>query len=143
MRGEQRQDSILLHDDKAKVSVGEPGTPEPATNHNRKALTKKNVELEASDHNYHVANLTPSVTFMVELPDEATKSFFTGQIFVGIKDSIFQGSDPLRHIVELISVIRSQNIAVPPYLCIFSDGGGDHNITFPMHAISTLHNFRP
>ena len=118
-------------DDKAKVSVGEPGTPESASNHNRKALTKSNVELEASDHNYHVANLTPSaVTFMVDIPEEVTKSFFTGHIYVGIKDSIFQGSDPLRHIVELLNVVRTRNIAVQPYMCIFSDGGGDHNITF-------------
>ena len=117
-------------DDKAKVPVGEPGTPESATNHNRKALTKDKVVLESSDHNYHVANLTPSVTFLVDIPSEVTQSFFAGKIYVGIKDSIFQPSDPLRHIVELINVLRTQGDNIPPYLCLFTDGGGDHNLTF-------------
>ena len=115
-------------DDKAKVPVGEPGTPEAATSHNRKALTRESVVLESSDHNYHLANLTPSVDFIVDIPDDVTKSFFAGNIIVGVKDSIFQPSDPLRHVVELLDVLRKREI--PAYLCIFSDGGGDHNVTF-------------
>lgn len=129
-------------DDKAKVPVGEPGTPEAATTHNRRALTTQNVTLEASDHNYHLANLTPSVDFIVDVPNVVTKSFFSGDIYVGIKDSIFQGSDPLRHIVELLIVLRLQRAELPPYLCLFSDGGGDHNVTFLFVQCMLLALFR-
>lgn len=128
---ENRSDCRLVcMDDKAKVPVGEPGTPEAATSHNRKALTRENIVNESADHNYHTSNLTPSVDFIVDIPDDVTKSFFTGNIYVGVKDSIFQPSDPLRHMVELLDVLRKHEDGIPPYLCLFSDGGGDHNITF-------------
>ena len=39
-------------DDKAKIPVGETGTPEAATSHQRRVLSKCNIDLEASDHNY-------------------------------------------------------------------------------------------
>lgn len=115
---------------KAKIPIGEPGTPEASTSHNRRALTKSNITLESSDHNYHISNITPSVDFFVEIPDNPSKSFFAGNVFVGLKDSIFEGSDPLRHVVELFAAMNRQMDHVPPYLSIFSDGGGDHNIKF-------------
>ena len=39
-------------DDKAKIPVSEPACPKVATSHMKKALTKKNVNLEPRDHNY-------------------------------------------------------------------------------------------
>ena len=117
-------------DGKAKVLVGEPGTPEPATSHMRKAVTTKNVTLEASDHNYHVTNLTPSVDLICDIPDTPFGSFYSGQVYVGLKDSIFEGSDPLRHVTELLSVLKCKNETFSPYLVLFADGGADHNLTF-------------
>ena len=52
-------------DDKAKVPVGEPGTPEAAATYNRRALTQENIVLESSGYNYHLANLPSSVDFIV------------------------------------------------------------------------------
>ena len=117
-------------DNKAKIPVGEPGTPEPATSHMRKAVTTKNVTLEASDHNYHVTNLTPSVDLICDIPDTPFGSFYSGQVYVGLKDSIFEGSDPLRHVTELMSVLKRENERFSPYLVLFTDGGADHNLTF-------------
>ena len=42
-----------------------------------------------------------------------------------MKDSVFQGSDPIRHTIELIKVLRAEYNQLPPYLVIFSDGGSD------------------
>lgn len=56
-------------DGKAKIPIGEPGTPEGVTSHNRKALIRKDVILESSDHNYHFTQLTPSVDFVCEIPE--------------------------------------------------------------------------
>lgn len=121
---------LLCMDDKAKVAVGNPGTPEAATTHNRRALTTNSITLESSDHNYHSVNLTPSVTLICDTPTSASSSFYAGQVWVGVKDSIFEGSDPVRHVIELLYVLRSDYQELPPYCCIFSDGGADHNITF-------------
>lgn len=117
-------------DDKAKVPIGEPGTPESSTSHDKRVLMKNTSIQSSSDHNYHFASLTPSVHLICDIPDVATKSFYTGQIYVGIKDSIFEGSNPIRHIVEMISVLRNEWNDFPWYMCMFSDGGGDHNVTF-------------
>ena len=105
-------------DDKAKIPVGHPGTPEAATSHMQKAWTAKGVTLESSDHNYHAVNLTPSVNLLCEIPEDLTGSFCTGQIYVGIKDAVFEASDPLRHVVELLSVLRTEKgiNSLSPYL---------------------------
>ena len=117
-------------DDKAKIPVGEPGAPEAATSHQCRALSRCKIDLEVSDHNYHSVNLTMSVILDCQIPDSPNSSFCTGQIFVGIKDSVFEGSDPVRHTIELIDVLKSEHNEFPPYLSIFTDGGADHNITF-------------
>ena len=116
--------------DKAKIPVGEPGIAEAATSHQRWALSKCNIDLEASDNNYHSVNLTPSVILNCQIPDSPNSSFYTGQIFVGIKDSVFEGSGPVRHTIELLDVLRSEHNDFPSYLSIFTDGGAYHNITF-------------
>ena len=117
-------------DDKPKIPAGDPGVSEAATSHMRKAVTTKKLTLESSDHNYHSVNLTPSVTLLCDLPEKATGSFFTGQVYVGIKDSIFEPSDPLRHVLELLSVLWNEEETFFPYLTVFTDGGGDHNIKY-------------
>ena len=70
------------------------------------------------------------------------ESFYSGQIYVGLKDSVFQGSDPIRHIIELIKVLRAEHNQLPPYLVLFSDGGADHNITFLYVQCALLALFR-
>ena len=119
-------------DDKSKIPIGEPGNPEATTNHMRKALTTANIELEATDHDCHVGNLKPSVNLICDIPQEASDSFYSGQIYVGLKNSIFQASDPFRHAVELIDVLRNyyQDYQIPSFLCLFTDGGCGHNIKY-------------
>ena len=73
--------------------------------------------------------MTPSVNLICDIPDSAKGSFYRGQVFVGIKDSVFEGSDPMRHIVELLSVLRANSLT-SPYMVMFSDGGADYNLTF-------------
>ena len=90
------------------------------------------IELEATDHDYHVGNLTPSVNLICDIPQEASDSFYSGQIYVGLKNSIFQASDPFRHAVELIDVLRKnyQDCQIPSFLCLLTDGGCDHSIKY-------------
>ena len=117
-------------DDKSKIPIGEPGNPEAAITHMRKVLTTASIELEATDHDYHVRNLTPSVNLICDILQEPSDSFYSGQIYIGLKNSIFQASDPFRHAIELIDVLRNyyQDYQIPSFLCLFTDGGCDHNI---------------
>ena len=86
---------LIFMDDKAKILIGEPGTPEAATSHNRTALMKSGIILEASGHNYHSVNITPSVILNCEIPNSPQELFYSGKIYVSLKDSAFHGSDPL------------------------------------------------
>ena len=117
-------------DYKPKIPAGNSGVPEAATSHMRKAVTTKKLILESSDHNNGSVNLTPSVTLLCDLPEKVTGSFFTGQVYVGIKDSIFEPSDPFRHVVELLSVLWKEEENFFQYLTIFTDRGGDHYIKY-------------
>ena len=76
--------TLICVDDKAKIPVALPGTPEAATLHMQKAWTAKGVTLESSDHNYYAVNLTPSVNLLCEISEDVSRSFYTGQIYVGI-----------------------------------------------------------
>ena len=67
--------TLICMDDKAKIPVGQPGTPEAATSHMQKAWTAKGVTLESSDHNYHAVSLTPSVNLLCEISEDLTGSF--------------------------------------------------------------------
>ena len=67
---------------KAKI----PGTPEAATSHQRRALSRSNIDLESSDHNYHSVNLALSVILNYQIPNSLNSSFYTDQIFISIKD---------------------------------------------------------
>ena len=80
----------------------------------------------------HAINITPSANLLCEIQEAVTGSFYIGQIYVGIKDAVFEASDPLRHIVELLSVSGTEEgiNSLSPYLVLFSDGGGGHNLTF-------------
>ena len=120
----------MCMDHKAKIVIREPGCLESPTQHMKKALTTANITLEASDHNFHVASVTSSVNLICTISSEPLESFYGGQVFVGLKNSIFQPSDPLRHVVELTDVLHDEFATIPPYLVLFTDGGGDHNITF-------------
>ena len=131
-------------DNKSKIPISEPGNPEAATSHMRKALTTASTELEATNHNYHVGNLTPSLNLICDIPQEASDSFYSGQIYVGLKNSIFQTSDPFRHAVELIDVLRNnyQDYQIPSFLCLFTDGGFDHNIKYLFAQCALLALFK-
>ena len=52
--------------DKVKIPVREPGTPESATGHQCQALSRSNIDLKSSNHNYHSVNLAP---YNTELPN--------------------------------------------------------------------------
>ena len=71
------------------------------------------IDSQAGDHDFHVVSLTPSVTLLVDFDgiDTSASSFYRGQAYVSLKDSIFQPSTAERHVVELRVFCRVQNKA--------------------------------
>ena len=67
---------LVFMDGKSKTPIRKPGNLEAAISHMRKSLTAGNIELEATDHDYHVSNLTPSVNLICDIPQEVSDSFY-------------------------------------------------------------------
>lgn len=128
-------ESILMIsvDDKAIVPVGDPQRPVSTgvRGHNRSLVIGSASNLKALDHDFHVAGVVPSVSFFPRIPGDARDSFFSGPVFVTLKDKVMQPSNALRHATELSKVIESNfSSQVPQILLLISDGGSDHRVTF-------------
>src|SRR5437870_3689946 len=98
-------------------------------------FTKKNCSIKskrtdtiliACDHDFTKLSLTPSVIFFIDIPTDITESFYSGNVTVSYKDTLFQPSKALRHSTEFLTAIKNQylNKTLPPILCLFTDGGG-------------------
>ncbi|KAL5012660.1 hypothetical protein ScPMuIL_011211 [Solemya velum] len=49
---------------------------------------------------------------------------------MGVKDLVLEPSSPLRHIAELKQILMNEELLAKPVLCIYSDGGPDHRLTY-------------
>ena len=91
-------------------------------------------------HNFQCATVTPFVDFICDIPDATNQSFYRGQIYVGLKNTDFEPSNPLRHVAELLRVLSSkfdmispyflssEFDMISPYLSLLTDGRENHNI---------------
>ena len=117
-------------DDKAKIDYGEPGMAISTAVRGRKSVVPVGSSLAALDHDVgSKGSLTLSVSLQVEIPEKEDESFYQGQVFVSLKDSIFQPSGPFRHMAELMQILKKQD-KVKPVLLFYTDRGPDHRVTF-------------
>ena len=129
MAVDYREDANLLCvDDKHKVKVGNPGHPVAAVERGKPVLVGVNKTFAVSDHDFTNLTLTPSVILQVDIPSCIEESFYRGRVFVGIKDSAFQASRPMRHAAEMTQVLSEQESK--PILLLYSDGGPDHRVNY-------------
>ncbi|WAR22044.1 hypothetical protein MAR_016018 [Mya arenaria] len=141
-----RENSMFLcMDDKAIIPVGEPGIPisTGVRGHNKVLAPTEGPLLVATDHDFHLGGLVPSVVFVTDIPEDPKDSFFSGNMHVRTKDKVFSPSSPLRHGAELIKLLRhtnnysedEANLSVP-ILCLYTDGGPDHRVTYETVKLS-------
>ena len=98
--------------------------------------------LAALDHDVgSKGSLTPSLSLKVDIPENPGESFYRGQVFVALKDSIFQPSSPFRHAVELSRILKSQD-SVKPFLFLYTDLGPDHRVTYGAVRLSLIILFK-
>ena len=120
---------FVCMDDKHTCKVGEPGYPLASVERGKRVLVNKNESFQVGDHDFSVLSITPSVTFLVDIPDTIESSFYRGQVYVGIKENCFEPSSPIRHMTELTNIMatREQRKEI---LCLYTDGGPDHRLTY-------------
>jgi hypothetical protein len=127
---ELRDHSMLMFcDDKAKVPIGEPGTPVSTGVRGRQTLAPSASTLAACDHDMTKASITPSVILQCDIPESVEKSFVRGQVTTIVNDSVFQTSNPFRHGAALVKVVKMQHSDQKSVLLKFTDGGVDHRNT--------------
>ena len=124
--------TMAFMDDKHLIKVGEPGCPVAAVDRGKAVLVAKDTPLTVADHDFTKLKLTPSAVQLCGIPDTIDKSFYSGRIFVTLKDSVFEASSPLRHMMELSQVFKQAgiNTILKPIVLLYTDGGPDHRSTY-------------
>lgn len=137
--------TFICLDDKAINPVCEPGIPisTGVRGHNKVLAPIYGPRLVCTDLDFHVGGIVPSVTFVSKIPRHSNDSFFKGKIHVTTKDKIFQPSSPYRHATEVTRILRehySENEVdlENPILCVMTDGGPDHRVTFETVKLSLV-----
>ena len=75
----RRFSAFACLDDKHKVKVGEPGFPVAAAECGRQVLVHSSTSFEVGDHDFTRVSIIPSVSFVVDIPDDIGGSWYTGQ----------------------------------------------------------------
>ena len=128
-------------DDKHKVKVGEPGFPVAAAERGRQVLVRSSTSFEVGDHDFTKTSITPSISFLVDIPDDITGSWYTGQVHVLFKDTTFEPSSPSRHGTEVVSILGERAIDYP-VVFLYTDGGPDHQLTYASVKLTLIAVFR-
>ena len=145
----EREQAILLRDnsmfacldDKHWIPVGEPGYPVASVERGRRVIVSRNTDFLVADHDFTRFSIVPSVTLFVDIPDEISESWYTGQVYVTLKEGSMEPSSPLRHATELVANIQSEFSDVKPVLFLYTDGGPDHRITYLSVQLSLISVF--
>lgn len=129
---------LVFMDDKHKCKVGEPNAPVAAVERGKAVVVGMDGrKFSALDHDFTKCSFTPSVTMFCHIPEDVEESFYRGNVYVGLKDSALEPSSPNRHAAELSKLLlQRQNDR--PMLLIYTDGGGDHNVTHLSTQISLI-----
>jgi len=128
---------FLCIDDKHKIKVGEPGFPVASAERGRQVIVSLTETLVAGDHDFTKFSLIPSVILNVSIPDDIGGSWYTGQVYIALKDAAFQPSSALRHSVEMHSLLIKE-IGNKHILLLYSDGGPDHRLTYISVKLSLI-----
>ncbi len=134
-------------DDKHRIKIGEPECPVAAAERGRRVsihpfcylftyyciilqvLTEAGTRFLVGDHDFTTFSIVPSVILSIEVPEDITDSWYSGQVYVGMKDGALEPSSPSRHMTELLSTIQIE-ASTKPVLFLYTDGGPDHRLTY-------------
>ena len=116
-------------DDKHKIKIGELSCPVAAAERGRRVSVRAGEFLTVADHDFTKFGMVSSVILLNDIPEEISGSWYHGQVYVSVKDTVFEPSSPLRHACELYNVLQASSFS-KPVLFLYSDGGPDHRLTY-------------
>ena len=96
---------FICIDDKHRVKVGEPGFPISAVERGREVIVSLNDTFAVGNHDFTKFSIIPSVALLINIPETMEGSWYTGQVFVTIKDSFYEPSSPFRHAREVYNLL--------------------------------------
>ena len=148
----------LSADDKAKIPIGEPGhivsTGACPHHYNISSTENTRTNMDLLDHEFHKGSITPSVELVILISISRNDSWHQGDIYVVLKDSVFELSTIWQHCTQLAMCLLNEGaektdvskierlkdfIALTPedkknilrhipfYLILSTDGGPDKN----------------
>lgn len=128
--------TFVSSDDKHTVKIGEPGLPVAAVERGKEVICSMDRKFAVADHDFTKFSFSPSVHFIIDIPENIDWSFYTGVVNVGLKENAFQASSAPQHATELSSILK--NVETKPLLLLYTDGGPDHNPTFIRTQLSLI-----
>lgn len=123
-------------DDKHKIKIGEPGYPIAAAERGRVPVCEDEL-MTVGDHDFSKFSLIPSVVFLINVPEDISDSWYSGSVYVILKDAVFEHSKPFRHSCELYNILKANSFS-KPILFLYSDGGPDHRLTYISVKLSLI-----
>ena len=81
------------------------------------------------------------VCFAINILDSIDSSWYTGRVFVGLNEAIFEPSSPSQPIAELCEIVLPKNLEVNPIMFIYKDVGPDHRLTYLKVQLSLISLF--
>ena len=115
-------------DDKHRIKVGEPNFPVAAAERGRRILTAAGSHFVVGDHDSTKFSVIPPVALHIDIPEDISGSWYSGQVHIGLKEDALEPSSPLRHMTELRLLIESEAQS-KSFLFLYTDGGPDHRLT--------------
>ena len=126
----QRSEPFLCLDDKHQIKIGDPHWPVAAAERWCRVLVVRNESLLVTDHDFTTFSIVPSVLLIVDIPCEISGSWYTGQVFVCLKDAVFEQSSLIRYLTELHEILKMSYTVSVPILFLYTDRELDHWLSF-------------
>ena len=104
-----------------------------------KVVVANGVTVKVGDHDFSKCSLTPSVTLNIDIPEKISASWYRGNVTISLKDTTFEPSSPIRHMVELLQLLDKDFNNDKPVLFLYTDGGPDHRCTFLSVQLSIIY----
>lgn len=120
------------------IKVGHLGCPVPATKHGHQVLVHSFSNFQAVDHDFTNMSVTPSVSFVIDVPENISESWYDGNVFVLFKDTAFEPSSPCWHAAESSAILQENAMS----LILYTDGGPDHYLIYASVKFTLIALFR-
>ncbi len=130
--------NLVFLDDKHCCKVGEPGFPVAAIERGKKVVVSKDTTFTVADHDFTKTGIIPSVTIICNIPKSINGNFYSEKVHIGLKDPIFQPSSPIHHTTELYNILLKEELVDKPMLCLYTNGGPDHQCTYAHVQLSYI-----